>query len=164
MFSQQKVSIVTAIAVVGIGCRLPGYIDTPDALRGALLAGIDFVTDIPQQRRNADDYYAPVAGAPSRSVSRWGAFLDDPWGFDHRFPGIGDPEAFTLDSLHRLLLEVAWEAAEHSGRDPRRLPIALEADTEIRLRVMDVTTVRALADPQSGPMQELQPAGADARD
>ena len=66
----EEVSIVTAIAVVGIGCRLPGYVDSPDALWGALLAGIDFVTDIPQQRWNADDYYEPVAGAPGRSGQR----------------------------------------------------------------------------------------------
>ncbi|AWM04649.2 sulfolipid-1 biosynthesis phthioceranic/hydroxyphthioceranic acid synthase [Bradyrhizobium amphicarpaeae] len=112
---------MTAIAVVGIGCRLPGYIDSPDALWGALLAGTDLVSEIPQQRWNADDYYEPVAGVAGRSVSRWGAFLDDPSGFDHRFFGIGEPEALAMDPQHRLLLEVTWEAAEHSGRDPRCL-------------------------------------------
>nr|QIP02013.1 type I polyketide synthase [Bradyrhizobium symbiodeficiens]QIP08317.1 type I polyketide synthase [Bradyrhizobium symbiodeficiens] len=113
--------IVTAIAIVGIGCRLPGYIDSPKSLWGALLAGTDLVSEIPQQRWNADDYYEPVAGVAGRSVSRWGAFLDDPSGFDHRFFGIGEPEALAMDPQHRLLLEVAWEAAEHSGRDPRCL-------------------------------------------
>ncbi|WP_349643336.1 sulfolipid-1 biosynthesis phthioceranic/hydroxyphthioceranic acid synthase [Bradyrhizobium japonicum] len=112
---------MTAIAVVGIGCRLPGYIDSPEALWGALLAGTDLVSEIPQQRWNADDYYEPVAGVAGRSVSRWGAFLDDPSGFDHRFFSIGEPEALAMDPQHRLLLEVTWEAAEHSGRDPRCL-------------------------------------------
>lgn len=112
---------MTAIAVVGIGCRLPGNVDSPDVLWAALEAGLDFVTDIPQQRWNAEDYYAPVAGVPGTSVSRWGAFLDDPSGFDHRFFGIGEPEALAMDPQHRLLLEVTWEAAEHSGRDPRSL-------------------------------------------
>ncbi|WP_199581202.1 type I polyketide synthase [Bradyrhizobium sp. MOS003] len=112
---------MTAIAVVGIGCRLPGYIDSPESLWGALLAGTDLVGEIPQQRWNADDYYEPIAGVAGRSVSRWGAFLDDPSGFDHRFFGIGEPEAIAMDPQHRLLLEVAWEAAEHSGRDPRSL-------------------------------------------
>ena len=112
---------MTAIAIVGIGCRLPGYIDSPKSLWGALLAGTDLVSEIPQQRWNADDYYEPVAGVAGRSVSRWGAFLDDPSGFDHRFFGIGEPEALAMDPQHRLLLEVAWEAAEHSGRDPRCL-------------------------------------------
>ncbi|PIT06352.1 polyketide synthase [Bradyrhizobium nitroreducens] len=113
--------IVTAIAVVGIGCRLPGHIDSPDAFWAALLAGTDLVTEIPQQRWNADDYYDAVAGVAGRSVSRWGAFLDAPSGFDHRFFGIGEPEALAMDPQHRLLLEVTWEAAEHSGRDPRCL-------------------------------------------
>jgi polyketide synthase 5 len=113
--------IVNEIAVVGIGCRLPGYIESPDALWGALLAGADFVGEIPQQRWNADDYYEPVAGVEGRSVSRWGAFLDDPSGFDHRFFGIGEPEALAMDPQHRMLLEVTWEAIEHSGLDPRRL-------------------------------------------
>lgn len=112
---------MTAIAVVGIGCRLPGHIGSPAAFWSALLAGSDLVTDIPQQRWNADDYYVPVAGLPGSSVSRWGAFLDDPSGFDHRFFGIGEPEALAMDPQHRLLLEVTWEAAEHSGRDPRCL-------------------------------------------
>lgn len=112
---------MTAIAVVGIGCRLPGHIDSPDAFWNALLAGADLVGEIPQQRWNADDYYEPIAGVAGRSVSRWGAFLDNPSGFDHRFFGIGEPEALAMDPQHRLLLEVTWEAAEHSGRDPRRL-------------------------------------------
>ena len=112
---------MTAIAVVGIGCRLPGHIDSPDAFWAALLTGTDLVTEIPQQRWNADDDYEPVAGVAGRSVSRWGAFLDEPSGFDHRFFGIGEPEALAMDPQHRLLLEVTWEAAEHSGRDPRCL-------------------------------------------
>lgn len=112
---------MTAIAVVGIGCRLPGRIDSPDALWDALLRGADLVTEIPQVRWNADDYYDPVPGVPGRSVSRWGAFIEDPSGFDFPFFGIGEPEALAMDPQHRALLEVTWEAAEHAGRDPRSL-------------------------------------------
>ena len=112
---------MTAIAVVGVGCRLPGCIDSPDALWHALLRGADLVTEIPQERWNADDDYDPVPGVPGRSVSRWGAFLEDPTGFDFPFFGIGEPEALFMDPQHRLLLEVTWEAAEHAGRDPRSL-------------------------------------------
>ena len=113
--------ILTAIAVVGIGCRLPGFIDSPDTLWDALMRGTDLVTEIPRERWNADDYYDAVPGIPGRSISRWGAFLDDPAGFDFPFFGIGEPEALFMDPQHRLLLEVTWEAAEHAGRDPRRL-------------------------------------------
>jgi acyl transferase domain-containing protein/NADPH:quinone reductase-like Zn-dependent oxidoreductase/acyl carrier protein/NADP-dependent 3-hydroxy acid dehydrogenase YdfG len=119
---------VTAIAVVGIGCRLPGHIDSPDALWDSLLRGTDFVTEIPRQRWNADDHYDATPGVPGRSVSRWGAFLDDPAGFDFPFFGISEPDALAMDPQHRLLLEVAWEAAEHSGRDPRSL---LGSDTGV---------------------------------
>ena len=98
--------ILTAIAVVGIGCRLPGFIDSPDTLWDALMRGTDLVTEIPRERWNADDYYDAVPGIPGRSVSRWGAFLDDPAGFDFPFFGIGEPEALFMDPQHRLLLEV----------------------------------------------------------
>ena len=120
--------IVTAIAVVGIGCRLPGGIDSPNAMWDALLQGTDLVTEIPQERWNANDDYDAVPGVPGRSVSRWGAFLDDPSGFDYPFFGFGEPEALSMDPQHRLLLEVTWEAAEHAGRDPRTL---LGSDTGV---------------------------------
>ncbi|WP_395660101.1 sulfolipid-1 biosynthesis phthioceranic/hydroxyphthioceranic acid synthase [Aestuariivirga sp.] len=112
---------MTAIAVVGIGCRLPGAIYSPEDLWEGLLRGTDLVTEIPPQRWNADDYYDPVPGVPGSSVSRWGAFLDDPAGFDFPFFGIREPDALAMDPQHRLLLEVTWEAAEHAGWDPRRL-------------------------------------------
>lgn len=113
--------ILSAIAVVGIGCRLPGFIGSPDTLWDALLRGTDLVTEIPPERWNADDDYDATPGVPGRSVSRWGAFLEDPTGFDFPFFGIGEPEALFMDPQHRLLLEVTWEAAEHAGLDPRRL-------------------------------------------
>ena len=112
---------MSAIAVVGIGCRLPGFIGSPDDLWTALLRGADLVTEIPKERWNADDYYDPVPGAPRSSISKWGAFLEDPTGFDYPFFGIGEPEALAMDPQHRVLLEVTWEAAEHAGCDPRSL-------------------------------------------
>jgi acyl transferase domain-containing protein/acyl carrier protein len=112
---------MTEIAVIGIGCRLPGKIDSPDAFWEALLRGADLVSEIPQQRWNADDNYDPLPGVPGRSISRWGAFLENPSGFDHPFFRIGEAEALAMDPQHRLLLEVTWESAEHAGYDPRRL-------------------------------------------
>jgi len=109
------------IAIIGMGCRLPGGIDSPDALWSALLHGVDLVTEIPKNRWDADDFYDIEPGLAGRSISRWGAFLDDPTGFDYPFFGLGEPEAISMDPQHRLLLEVTWEAAEHAGRDPRSL-------------------------------------------
>ncbi|MFO1541037.1 MAG: sulfolipid-1 biosynthesis phthioceranic/hydroxyphthioceranic acid synthase [Chloroflexota bacterium] len=112
---------MSAIAVVGIGCRLPGGIDSPDRLWEALLGGVDLVAEVPADRWDVDALYDAEPGTPGRSVSRWGAFLDDPFGFDYPFFGIGEREARAMDPQHRLLLEVTWEAAERSGRDPRSL-------------------------------------------
>ena len=112
---------VTPIAVIGMGCRLPGGIDSPEQLWEALLRGADLVTEVPADRWDADEYYDPEPGVPGRSVSKWGAFLDDIAGFDPEFFGIGEREATALDPQHRLLLETAWEAMEHAGVNPTTL-------------------------------------------
>ena len=106
---------VTPIAVIGMACRLPGGIDSPERLWEALLRGDDLVTEIPPDRWDADEYYDPEPGVPGRSVSKWGAFLDDVAGFDSEFFGIGEREAIAIDPQHRLLLETSWEAMEHAG-------------------------------------------------
>ncbi|MDA3659744.1 sulfolipid-1 biosynthesis phthioceranic/hydroxyphthioceranic acid synthase [Mycobacterium xenopi] len=112
---------VTPIAVIGMACRLPGGIDSPELLWEALLRGDDLVTEIPPDRWDADEYYDPEPGVPGRSVSKWGAFIDDVAGFDADFFGISEQEAIAIDPQHRLLLEVSWEAAEHAGLSPARL-------------------------------------------
>ncbi len=108
-------SPLNPIAIIGMACRLPGGIDSPEQLWEALLRGEDFVTEIPPDRWDADEYYDPQPGAPGRSVSKWGAFLDDVGGFDHGFFGITEKEATAMDPQHRLLLETSWEAMEHGG-------------------------------------------------
>jgi polyketide synthase 5 len=112
---------VTPVAVIGMACRLPGGIESPDQLWEALIRGEDLVTEIPPDRWDADDYYDPEPGVPGRSVSRWGAFLDDVAGFDPEFFGISEREATALDPQHRLLLETSWEAVEHAGLPPASL-------------------------------------------
>ncbi|OBK71852.1 type I polyketide synthase [Mycobacterium sp. 1274761.0] len=112
---------VTPIAVIGMACRLPGGIDSPEQLWEALLRGDDMIIEVPPDRWDADEYYDPEPGVPGRSVSKWGAFLDDFGGFDSDFFGIGEREATAIDPQHRLLLETSWEAAEHAGFDPERL-------------------------------------------
>lgn len=109
---------LTPIAVVGMACRLPGGIDSPHKLWEALLRGDDLVTEIPADRWDANDLYDPEKGVAGRSVSKWGAFLDDVKGFDPDFFGINEREATAMDPQHRVLLETAWEAVEHAGRTP----------------------------------------------
>jgi acyl transferase domain-containing protein/acyl carrier protein len=112
---------VTPVAVIGMACRLPGGIDSPELLWQAVLRGDDLITEIPPERWDADEYYDPELGVPGSSVSRWGGFLDDVAGFDAAFFGFGEREAAAIDPQHRLLLETAWEAVEHAGLAPRSL-------------------------------------------
>lgn len=114
-------SRVTPIAVIGMSCRLPGGIDSPELLWEALLRGDDLITEIPADRWDAEDLYHPERGAPGRSVSKWGGFLDDVAGFDADFFGIGEREATAIDPQHRLLLETSWDALQHAGMDPTSL-------------------------------------------
>ena len=116
---------VSPVAVIGMGCRLPGGIDSPAGLWEALLRGDDTITTVPLDRWDAEEYFDPEPGVPGRSVSKWGAFLDDVAGFDAEFFGISEREAAAIDPQHRLLLETAWEALEHAGVDPATLAKSL---------------------------------------
>ncbi|MGV0037682.1 sulfolipid-1 biosynthesis phthioceranic/hydroxyphthioceranic acid synthase [Mycobacterium colombiense] len=111
----------TPVAVIGMACRLPGGIDSPQRLWEALLRGDDLVGEIPADRWDADLFYDPEPGVPGRSVTRWGAFLDDVGGFDCDFFGMTEREATAIDPQHRLLLETSWDAIEHAGLDPAAL-------------------------------------------
>ncbi|RFZ32131.1 Phthioceranic/hydroxyphthioceranic acid synthase [Mycobacterium marinum] len=77
---------MTPVAVIGMACRLPGGIGSPEELWEALLRGDDLVTEIPADRWDADEYYDPEPGVPGRTVCKWGAFLDNVGDFDPEFP------------------------------------------------------------------------------
>src|SRR5690348_14590888 len=106
---------VTPVAVIGMACRLPGGIDSPELLWEALVRGDDLITEIPPDRWDVDEYYDPEPGVPGRSVSKWGSFLDDVAGFDSEFFEINEREGTAIDPQHRILLETSWEAMEHAG-------------------------------------------------
>ena len=97
------------IAIVGIGCRFPGGVRSPEDLWRLVEAGTDAVTGLPTDRGwNLAD----------RMPGLNGGFLDDVGGFDPEFFGIGPDEALAMDPQQRLLLEVSWEAFERAGIDP----------------------------------------------
>jgi len=141
---------VTPVAVVGMACRLPGGIESPEQLWEALLRGDDLVTEIPPDRWDADEYYDPEPGVPGRSVSKWGAFLDDVAGFDAEFFGIAEREAIALDPQHRLLLETSWEAVEHAGLAPEKLADTLTS-VFVGLTHFDYQLVAADSPAMEGP-------------
>ncbi|MFF4586777.1 SDR family NAD(P)-dependent oxidoreductase [Streptomyces sp. NPDC001388] len=104
-----------AVAIVGIGCRLPGNVHGPDAFWERLLAGTDVVGQVPESRWTNFAGTAPDVTALMESTTRWGAFLDDIEGFDARFFGVTPHEAEVMDPQQRLVLEVGCEALDHAG-------------------------------------------------
>ncbi len=109
------------LAIVGIGCRMPGGVRGHDGLWRLLLEGRDAIVEVPPDRWAVDDYYDPRPGVPGKMVTRWGGFIDEVDRFDPQFFGISPREAASLDPQQRLLLEVAWEALEDAALAPDRL-------------------------------------------
>ena len=108
------------LAIVGIGCRLPGA-SSPQAFFDMLMAGTDAIREVPPDRWDVDTFFDSNPDAPGCMSTRWGGFIDDADLFDPQLFGISRREAVTMDPQQRLLLEVAWEALEHAGRAPDRL-------------------------------------------
>ncbi|MEU8781763.1 type I polyketide synthase [Streptomyces sp. NPDC048637] len=103
------------IAVVGMGCRYPGGVRTPDELWNLVATGTDAVGDFPTDR-GWDPGDAAAHGYESR-----GGFLPDATEFDAAFFEISPREALAMDPQQRIVMEVAWETLERAGFDPRTL-------------------------------------------
>ncbi|SCL71332.1 Acyl transferase domain-containing protein [Micromonospora citrea] len=109
------------VAVIGIGCRLPGDVDTPDALWELLLKGGQTAGEIPARRWRAYRERGPEYEAVLRDTVTAGSYLRDVAGFDAEFFGLSPREAAEMDPQQRILLEVGWEALEHAGVPPTGL-------------------------------------------
>jgi len=104
------------IAIIGIGCRFPGGVNTPDAFWVFLKGGRDGIIEVPAERWDVDAFYDPDPTAPGKMYTRHGGFLPDVTLFDSEFFGISAREAMRMDPQQRLLLEVTWEALENAGQ------------------------------------------------
>lgn len=103
------------IAIIGLGCRFPGKVETPEQFWQLLQTQTDAITAIPRDRWCSQEFHHKDPSLPGKIITHHGGFVPNLYDFDAKFFRIAPREATSLDPQQRLLLEVSWEALENAG-------------------------------------------------
>lgn len=109
------------LAIVGIGCRLPGGVNGPESFWQLMTEGRSGIVPVPADRWNRERWHHENVDIPGKMITKWGGFIHDFDRFDAQFFGISPREALRMDPQQRWLLEAAWESLEDAGIPPESL-------------------------------------------
>lgn len=118
--AENPIESTPRFAIIGYAARFPGAADAEE-FWDVLREGRDAISEVPADRWDAEEFFDPEPGAPGKVVTRRAGFVEDVTGFDAPFFGMSTREVRLMDPQHRLLLETAWRAVEHSGIAPTDL-------------------------------------------
>lgn len=118
--AEHPIEPAPSFAIVGYAARFPGA-ESAEEYWQLLRDGRDAISDVPKDRWDTDEFFDPDPSTPGKVVTRRAGFVDDVTGFDAPFFGMSAREVRLMDPQHRILLETAWRAVEHSGTAPTSL-------------------------------------------